>query len=357
MSSPEITREQQRTESCLEDTSVKFAAENVISSEIAAAMMGLAPTDPFCTRSYVEAMRASGLQPWLVGAKRGCKWISGFYGFIASGRLNRTLIIPSLPDVPFDDVFWESLIRFFRMHRVTYLQLTSRSGSRARIPPLPGKPERYEQYDEYVLDLGDSEWEQKLPRNHRRNIKSAMESGVTLRRTTSGDACREHVRLMAASQERRRKRGETIIGNLEWVGNFERAVTDYSLLVEKGPGELFQVVEGGKVLSSGLVLMAAEGACFHTSGHSPEGMKCGTAHFLWYSIIRLLREESMRTLNTGKTEPNSGLSRFKSGFGATPVPAEDATIYLGSDLRRNLTEAVRAFRQIGSALHLDRLHF
>ena len=322
----------------------EFLAENPVSPELATAMMKLAPANHFCTKSYAEAMRADGRQIWLLGSKRGEQLVAGCYGFIRSRPLYRVLLIQSVPDVACDDVFWDGLTRFCSGHQIHRLELNGLGWSGARIPPLPGKLERYEQYDEYVLDLGDPEWEQKLPRNHRRNIKRAMRAGVTLQRTTSPDACLEHVGLMAASRERRRKRGEAINGNRE------RELTYSILLVEKGAGELFQVVGGGKVLSSGLVLRAAEGAWFESSGHSPEGMKCGTAHFLWYSIIRQLREERKRVLNTGETEPHSGLSRFKAGFGARPVSAERATFYICSELRKRATDAARALRHFPSAI-------
>jgi len=321
--------------------STEFLAENVAPPELAAAVMGLAPANPFCTLSYAEAQRAYGHQPWLLGIKRGGKLIAACYGFLASGRLNSALEIRSLPDLPWDEVFWDGLVRFCSMHRISYLLLDNRGSPGVRIPPLPGEVERYDQCD-YVLDLRDPEWEQKVATHHWRKIEMALQSGLTLRRTGGADACREHAQLRLASMERRHKRGELTPDKVE--KGFPTAL----LLTEKGAGELFQAVAGSKALSSALVLKATEGAYYDSAGTSPEGMKCGASHFLIYSIARALREESMRVFNLGGAESDPGLSLFKSRFGATPVPIESAKFYLGSDLRRKLTDAAHFLRRIGT---------
>jgi len=319
-----------------------FLAENVVPPELAAALMRLAPANPFFTKSYADFMRAVGNQAWLLGSERRGELIAGCYGFISSGYLNRNLSIPSLPDVPCDDLFWDGLMRFCSLHRITYLQL-DRSAPGARIPPLPGEVER-RAVCEYVLYLGDPEWERRLTQHHRRKIKRALQTGLTLHRTAGVDACREHLRLMAASMDRRRKRGESIVGTVEGK------LPEWILFIETGAGELFQAVAAGKVLSSVVVMRAAQGAFYESSGTSPEGTKCGASHFLLYSIARVLREESVRTFNLANAEaPNPGLRLFKLRFGAVPVSHEAATFYFGSDLRRRLTAAARSLRQIGSA--------
>jgi hypothetical protein len=323
----------------------QFLAVNVIARELAAAMMRLAPTNPFRTRPYAEAMHANGQQAWLLGTKRGGELVAGCYGFLASGHLNRCLWIPSLPHLPSDDVFWDGLMRFCSSHRIHCLELNNSFSPGAHIPSLPGEVKRHGQC-ECMLDLGDPEWERKLARKHRQNIKRALETGVTLRRNAGADACREHVRLMAMSMERRRKRGEAVS-----APGVERQWSLCFQFTQKGAGELFQAVAGSEVLSSAVVLRAAEGAYYESAGASPEGMKCGASHFLIYSIARVLREESVRTFNLASAEvSNPGLRLFKLRFGATPVSLESATFYLGSNLRRRLTTAAHSLRQSGSAL-------
>jgi hypothetical protein len=323
----------------------QFLAVNGIPRELAAALMSLAPANPFCTKSYAEAMHANGQQVWLLGTKRSGALIAGCYGLIASGYLNRCLRIPSLPHLPSGDVFWDGLLRFCSSHRIHCLELANSFSSGTHIPPLPGEVERRDTL-EYVLDLGDPEWERNLARKHRQNIKRALETGVTLRRSAGADPCREHVRLMGMSMERRGRRGESaaVPGGVKHQRSLSLALTG------KGAGELFQAVARGEVLSSAIVLRAAEGAHYYTAGTSPEGMKCGASHFLLYSIARVLREESARTFNLATGEvPNPGLRLFKLRFGATPVSLEHATFYFGSNLRRRLTTAAHSLRQSGSA--------
>ena len=321
----------------------EFLAENVVTPELAAAVMGMAPANPFCTLAFAEAQRAYGHQPWLLGIKRGGKLIAGCYGFLASGSLNSVLEIRSFPDLPWDEVFWEGLVRFCSMHRLSWLQLDNRDSPGVKIPPLPGEVERQDQID-YVLDLRNPEWERRVAEKHRYSIRRALQAGVWMRRTGGARACREHVQLRIASMERRHKRGEVTPYDVE------KGFPSSLQLTEKGAGELFQVFDGSKVLSSALVLKAAEGAYYDSAGTSPEGMKCGASHLLIYSIARTLREESMRAFNLGTGMAEPGLSLFKSRFGATAVSVESASFYFGSDLRRTLTSAARFLRRSGSAI-------
>ena len=320
----------------------EFLAEQDISRELASALMKLAPANPFCTASYAEAIGAPGQPPWLLGTSRKGQLITGCYGYLFSGHLNRGLQIPSLPDVPSDDDFWTGLLRFCSSHRLTSLELQSFASKATHIPPLPGEVMRQERC-EYVLDLEDPEWDRKIHKKHRYGIRKALQARVTMRKGMGASACREHARLLAATAERLRKRGVFISRDAEeqWAWSL--------LLEEKGAGELFQAVAGEKVLSSVMVLRAAEGAYMETAGTSAEGMICGASHFLIYSVARALREEAIREFNLGGAESNPGLSLFKSRFGATPVPLQSASFCLGSWVRRKLTHAARSLRQIASA--------
>lgn len=323
--------------------STGFLAQDAVSPEHAATIVRLVPANPFCTKSYAEAMRAAGTQAWLLGTTQAGRLVSGCYGYLTAGRLNRVLRIPSLPHMAPDDAFWDGLVRFCASHGVTCLELNSFASPAVRIPPLRGEVERQDRC-EYVLDLGDPEWEQRLARKHRQNIKRARQAGVTLRRAGSAEDCRKHVGLMAASMERRRRRGEQ-------VPNGAEDELPWSLLfIQKGAGELFQAVAGNEVLSSAMILKAAEGAYNQSAGTSPAGMKCGASHFLIYAIAGLLQENSVRIFNLGGVESNPGLRLFKSRFGAASVSLESAVFYLGSDLRRRLTGAARSLRQNGAGL-------
>jgi len=108
--------------------------------------------------------------------------------------------------------------------------------------------------------------------------------------------------------------GESIIRDVQGK------LPEWILFIETGAGELFQAVAGGEILSSAVVMRAAQGAFYESSGTSPEGMKCGASQFLIYSIARALREESIRTFNFGgrgaepRTEPVQVALRRHAGF-------------------------------------------
>jgi len=286
-----------------EEMDTEFLAEKDVSPELASRLMKLAPTNPMCTKSFADAMRAYGHTPWLLGIKRGGGLVAGCYGFLFAGRLNRVLQIPSLPGLPGDNIFWDGLLRFCSLHRITCLELQSLASSATTIPRLRGEVER-QQRCEYVLDVADPEWERKVARRHRETIRMAVRAGVASRRTTDPDSCREHVRLLAATHERQRKRGESISCNLK------QELLYATSLLETGGGELFQAMVGATAVSSYLLLRAAKGACGITAGTSSQGMKCGASHFLIYSTARVLQEESMQVFNLGSAELNTGLRAY-----------------------------------------------
>jgi len=315
----------------------EFLAEKNVSPELASTMMKVAPSDPYCAKSYAEVMRAEGHRPYLLGIEHEGRLTACCYGFLIAGRLNSSLRIDSLP-AGHADAFCRGLLRFCSELRITQLQLRSSFASETPLPALPGKLERVQRSHDYVLDLENPEWERKLARRHRQSIRLAIKSGAEFRRAPR-DAVREHVHLMAHSQQRRRQRGESIEDTLDLE------LAHAMLLVEKGAGELFQVIAAGKVLSSGLVLRAPTGALYSTAGNSAEGMKLGASQFLVYSMAQLLRSESTRIFTLGATELHCGLSLFKEGFGAVPVPVEEATYYLGSGLRQKLTAGARLLRR------------
>ncbi len=96
-------------------------------------------------------------------------------------------------------------------------------------------------------------------------------------------------------------------------------------LIGSGAGEIFQAVLASQVVSSNLILIAEKAGYNHTQGTSPEGMDCGAAHFLIHGIARALRQEGKEVLNLGGTDdpnPESGLVKFKTGFGVTTEKIE-----------------------------------
>lgn len=263
-----------------------------------------------------------------------------------SGQLNRILEIPSLPKLPQDDVFWDRLRRLCLSQRISCLNIDNRGAPGVPIPLFPRLLE-HENQSEFVIDLRNPTWEDGVARKHWQNIKRARQSRVVLQRSTTAEACQEHVNLMSASMARRTRRGE------QTPGDIEETLPTIVQLTAKGAAELFRAVQGTKVLSSALVLKAAEGAYYETAGTSPEGMRCGASHFLIYSVARTLRQESIGMFNLG-LGADPGITMFKSRFGATPLPLEYLCFYFGSDLRLRLTVAAHYLRHYRSAIFRGR---
>jgi hypothetical protein len=314
----------------------EFLAEE-LSSKLTDAVAALAPANPHATPAYAEVMKAEGFQAWALGSVRDRELVAGCYGFLRKGRLNRLLKIPSLPDLSHTDPFWEGLLGFSAEQGVTSLELDTLASPGARIPAL-GREILRRCKREYILNLRDSAWEQRLHRNHRRNIEKARKANVTLLKTTSAEACLSHVQLMEESMRRRRSRGERApeIGQEE-LGRSQA-------LVAKGCGVLFQATSDGGVLSSLLVIKSHEGAYCHTGGTSALGMQRGACHFVYFEAARSLQRQGLSLLNFGDGGNEPGLELFKELFGTTQSPTEYAMVYLGGVWRRRLTRVVELLR-------------
>ena len=306
-----------------------------LTRERAAEIATRAPENPFATPNYAAAREVHGEQAWAFGLRDQGALSAGCVGFLHHGRVTRSLEIPSLPGVDRDSVFWPELLSAARRLRVTDLRLGSYASSRADIPVLPNTTERGTRA-EWVLDL-TVDWAGRIGSNHKRNISRARKSGVTVRRTRSAEACARHAELMSTSMLRRADRGEDVPAVVEDL--LARA------LLASGAGELFQAVGEGQVLSSVLVLHAAEGAYYQSAGTSPDGMQIGASPLLIAETAELLRFDGRVTFNLGGAGPeSSGLQRFKSGFGARVVPLAAASCSPAAPWRRGLRDAARFVR-------------
>lgn len=308
----------------------RFCAELEPSKELCKEMTALVPTNPFYTSPYIESRRVLGFQPWVLLLQRDGQTISACTAFMKSGYLNRSLEIHSLPVIPKSEseTFWGGLVQFCRKVQVSYLEVGSFASIDAVIPTLPGEIGRRTRW-EYVLELKKPDLWDKLSSNHKRNIKRAQKAGLQLRCVRSEEACQQHARLMVTSMERRKNRGEEVSESVQ--------TQNLLAITQHAAGELFQVVLDDKILSSVLVLTANRGGYYHSAGTSPEGMDCGASHFLVYQIAETLRNRSMESFNLGGTDQvNSGLERFKAGFGTTTVQLESAKFFLGGKIRKKL---------------------
>lgn len=317
--------------------SSEFHATRNLLPDLCNEVSSLEPHNPFHTRAFADAMRALGAQPWLLYTVEQGRIRKGCLGFLKSGRLNRSLEIPSVACLSQGDIFWVDLVNFCRQERVSYLTLGSFASTVADIPMLPGETARRPRI-EYILDLQNPDLWSQLVSNHRRNIQKAKKAGVVVERTIAPEACYDHLCLQDASMERRLNRGEQVNGEAQ-MRNFVAFVKHHS-------GELFRAVCDGKTLSSILVLHASKGAYYHSAGTSPEGMTIGASHFLVQHVAEILRAEGIERFNLGGADAGSlGLKRFKKGFGAEEIGLQCATFYLGSPLRRKVTSAIHSLTE------------
>jgi hypothetical protein len=298
----------------------------------------LMPDNPFWTPAYAAARAQLGAQVWILEDPQSARRVA-CPAFVTTGRLNRSLEIPSWPPLADPAVFWNGLLEFSRNQRITRLELNS-FASNGPVIPAPSDALRKARR-EYVLRDGSNT--ERLASNHLRNIKKARRAGLTLRRSNDLEACRTHVRLMGRSLSRRERRGERIEAGEELT-----VVQSVSALVSHAAGQLFQALSGQEVLSSILVLLSEKGAYYQSAGTSTEGMAAGASHFLVYEVGCLLQREGRQFNLGGVDQPGSGLDRFKAGFGAIPVELEAAELTLTGPVRRALTrlaELVRAQRE------------
>ena len=292
------------------------------------------PTNPFYTPEYASACQSLGEQACFIGLCRGEDVVSGCIGFLSGSFLRRSLTIHSLPGISSPQVFWQGLLELCRELKVWRLQVDTYASPSGDIPRLPGELTRRTR-KEHVLDLEQEDVLDGVSSQHRRNISRAVKAGLSVHRTREASACAQHLRLMNASLERRAQRGEE-------VESREQHARTLALLTSRA-GELFQAVDGEKVLSSILILRSSRGAYYQTAGTLPEGMKLGASPFLVSRVAAILRQEGARVFNLGgATADNPGLHRFKAGFGAREVMLEAASFCPKSVVERNVHGVLRA---------------
>lgn len=310
-----------------------FSADLDPVSEAAEALSQLCPANPFCTPAYLQAMRAGGTRVWRLAVGDQNTLSGGCFCYLQAGRFNRSLIIPSLPAVAVESVFWEGLLNHIRTMKVSRLEVNSYFSPPVTIPVLKGETRRRTRH-EYFVDLQAGELWTILHENHRRRVRKASKAGLQMRCMAEASNCREHAQLMASSMERRTNRGEQVPTEFE--------VKSFQPLLQSGAGRLYQAVRGTEVLSSVLLLLARQGAYLHSGGTSPEGMELGASHWLHHELMRMLQTEGKTIYNLGGTEDDSsGLALFKSRFGAQVRRLEAVEAFPGGNWRSLLSRAAR----------------
>jgi hypothetical protein len=280
------------------------------------------PANPFYTPQYAAYRLTQGFVCWILMSNVNSGPDVYCPAFMKTGRLRCLLEIPSVPEVSMGETFWQGLLDFCHQQGVSDISLNSFCSRNGVVPKLSHEKSRKARW-EYVLDLKHSDVLAKMRKGHAYSIKRARKLGVEIRRASDPQAVEAHVRLIGDSLQRRKERGEDVTTSAE-TGGFLR-------LTESGAWEIFQAVLAGKVVSSNVILMSEKAGYNHTQGTSPEGMDCGAAHYLIHKIASALRGEGKEIFNLGGTDdpnPDSGLRKFKTGFGiATEMHGMEAASF------------------------------
>ena len=297
------------------------------------------PDNPFFTYNYSQARKMNGDTPVLFEYLQDGKLINGFIAFENRGVLNRRIEIPSFPPIVGDDAFWEYFINVLMKNRFNYVHLGSYgSPEQLLIPEVPEITEKRERC-EYLLDLSSEMSSAKISSSHKRNIKKARSTGIAVRQSGNEDACLKHLELMDASMERRNERGEKVQNYI---------VRGLSALIRTGAGRIHQATFENAVLSSIFILEADKGIYYHSAGTSKEGMSVGASHYLIYSVADHYGKQGKWLFNLGgASRGQTGLERFKKGFGARAINLVSFDMYLGGYWKKIITTGVELLRGNG----------
>jgi len=297
------------------------------------------PANPFATVPYITARRELGATIVLFSTERADGSLTDAVGYLTGRSFSRGLELTSAPSCPDTDDFWDGVRDFCRDNRVANISVDSYC-SRAVSLPSWSAPSVVRDRTEWVLQLNSPE-EMRFGSNHRRNINKARRFGVTVTSTTDCESDSVHGELMAASMQRRALRGERVP-----IIKPAEMHSECGAFLRSGAARLFQAVLNDSVVSSLLVLQSPTGAYYQSAGTTPEGLEVGASTFLVSEIISALASEGRDVFNLGGAGPDEeGLRRFKSGFGAQPVPLMAGTYRLATPMQKGIQATVRLLRE------------
>ena len=317
---------------------LKFDADVKPSRALVETVASLNPHNPFYTAAYLQARALLGESPCAFTLTNDSGMICGCTGFLRGNSFNRALELASVPSFAEPEIFWDGLKRFCIDQGVLKLYVESFASVTASIPDYTELLSRRKRY-EYLLDLQTDNPVDDISTNHRRNITRARKAGLTAHRTLEFDACTAHVELLKASIQRRL--GTNVEISLMGETRFARAI------LNSGAGEIFQVLRGGAILSSVLILKSACGAYYQSAGTSLEGASLGASPFLVEEMIKALKSDGLHVLNLGGAAPDSvGLRRFKHGFGGREILLESASFSMMPPLIKNLRSVATIIKEL-----------
>jgi len=317
----------------------RFEAVNNPPAELLKKVERLSPANPFHAWTYLQARRQLGYKAVLISILENNTIVSACPALVKSFKLGSQLeidSIPTLPDEPARNIFWQGLFDYCRQHKIADLKVNSYASTDVFIPHSAEEVKRTPRW-EYLIDLPGADLWKMLRKSHRERVKKAAKAGVIVKSATDEKACIDHNTASKGSKMRRQNRGEIISGVI--------SASQYMAYINCGAGWFYQAVKDGRVVSSIFVLIADRGAYTHSSGTTPEGMECGAAHFLRHEVSKILQNEKMELFNmAGVDQPESGLAQYKAGFGGRINQLESAEFYMGGQLRKKLRTAIDLLR-------------
>lgn len=146
----------------------------------------------------------------------------------------------------------------------------------------------------------------QLKHSTRSNIRKAQKSGLTVVRGHSEELMDEFVRMNVLTRKRH--------GLPPQPRSFFRKVHEHIIATKQG--SIFVVRNGEESLSSLLCFECGETAFLKYAATRGSSLELRPNNILIWEIVRLYREEGLRILDFGRTDPNNeGLRRFKRGWG------------------------------------------
>lgn len=247
--------------------------------------------------------------------------------------LRTTLQLPSYPRL-LDDTpevlpqFWSALNTYCRSNRVQNVNIASFESKQAlSAAPAFGEIQSGDPRREFFVDLTADEDTllKRCSSNHRRNIRKAKKAELDCIKSRSLDDFDAHLNAFEHTKNRREARDEGVIG-------LNRAFCEK--LIISGDAFLLQLRKNNEVMSSFLIIETPKSAFYFSGGTTEVGMKLGASQALMWEVMLDLKQRGVQTLTLGGAPDGGtdGLNRYKLGFGAYEVNANNYQIKTGNPI-------------------------
>ena len=157
-----------------------------------------------------------------------------------------------------------------------------------------------------TIPESDEAFSAQLKHSTRSNIRKALSSGLEVVRGHSSELMEEFVRMNVVTRKRH--------GLPPQPGSFFRKVHEH--IIAKNQGSIFVVRNGEENLSALLCFECGDTAFLKYAATRGTSLHLRPNNILIWEIVRRYREEGLKVLDFGRTDPNNdGLRRFKRGWG------------------------------------------